>query len=184
MQISADTPREDFTIAKQTFSGAHPFTPGHTLTEGEARALNQTFIENVRNNLAKLVKSHIEAGTFDQAAMQGKVDEYMNEYEFGIRATAGPRPVRTPRDVVGTRAMELARAQIRKAILKQGGSLKDVSAKDITEKAKELVESDGRYRAKAEQQLAEEAELEVSEISVPGLDSAGTETKGKRAKAA
>src|ERR1700738_2921098 len=114
MQITADTPKGEFTIAKQTFSVFIPFAEGDILTAGEAAALNQTFSENVRNNFAKTVKAHTEAGSLDLETLHSALDDYMGEYQFGFRRTREPgeKVESVPRNPVATRALELAREAV------------------------------------------------------------------------
>jgi hypothetical protein len=47
---------EQITIAGQSFNVPIRYEEGHELTSGEASALNQTYHENIRNNLAKKAK--------------------------------------------------------------------------------------------------------------------------------
>ena len=51
MQFDTDTNRVAVTIAGAEFTVPAPFAEGHTLTAGEAAALNQLTRENVRNSL-------------------------------------------------------------------------------------------------------------------------------------
>src|SRR6266446_4903096 len=69
---------EQITIAAQTFNVPLRYEEGHELSAGEASALNQTYHENIRNNLAKKAKE----GTLTQA----DVDAYASEYQFGADA--------------------------------------------------------------------------------------------------
>lgn len=86
-------------IAGNQFSLAQPFDEGHVCTAGEAKALNQLFAENVRNNLAEKVK-----GGLDQAG----VTEYANSYEFSVSA-----PARQRLDPVEAEARKIAKGHIR-----------------------------------------------------------------------
>ena len=45
------------TIAGETFQVPVRYRAGHVLTEGEAQALNQAYVEAVRNNNAEKVRS-------------------------------------------------------------------------------------------------------------------------------
>ena len=51
---------KEITIAGQTFAVLQPYAEGHTITEAEAKALNQVRAENVRNNMAGKVKAAAE----------------------------------------------------------------------------------------------------------------------------
>ena len=78
---------KQITIAGQSFVVNLRYIAGHILTEGEAAALNQTFCENVRNNMAKKVKD---------GAGQDEVTGYANEYEFTVAGVASERKVVDP----------------------------------------------------------------------------------------
>jgi hypothetical protein len=78
---------KQITIAGQSFVVNLRYTAGHILTEGEAAALNQTFCENVRNNMAKKVKD---------GSGQDEVSTYANEYEFTVAGVASERKVFDP----------------------------------------------------------------------------------------
>lgn len=181
MQITTETPRGDFTIAKTVFSVYVPFSEGDVLTAGEANALNQTFAENIRNNFAKTVKTHLDAGTLDVEALQKALDDYQLEYEFGARRSREPGEAResTPRNPTLTRAIELAREAVRRKIREIGGNIKDYTAADISARAKKAVESNPKFLETAAKQLEEEANID---LSVEGLDSA-PEPVEKKAKA-
>ena len=179
--VTTETPRDDFTIAAETFSVYQPYAEGHALTANEAASLNQTYAENIRNNFAKTVKTAKEAGSFDAAAIQAALDVYMSKYEFGARVSSGPRAAGG--DPVLARAVELARERVQKKIREAGGNLKDYAAKDITERAKKAVEANPKFKEMAASQLQQENELDAG---VDGVDSAPTlpvEGKAKRAKA-
>ena len=49
--------QKTITIQGVEFTVASPYAEGHTITEAEAKALNQVRAENIRNNCAGLVKA-------------------------------------------------------------------------------------------------------------------------------
>lgn len=73
------------TISGKKFEVSVPYKAGHTLTISEAAVLNQTYRENVRNNLAKMVKAYLADGKSHES-IQEQVDLYTKTYEFGARA--------------------------------------------------------------------------------------------------
>src|SRR4249919_972251 len=79
---------EEITIQGQAFRVPIRYSAGHTLSEGEAGALNQTFHENLRNNFAKKVAEGTEAGV-GKDALQQQLDDYANDYQFGVRTGGG-----------------------------------------------------------------------------------------------
>lgn len=175
MQITTDTPTTEYTIAKHKFNVFKPFAEGSVLTPEEAAALNQTFAENIRNNFATKIKEHEEAGTFDETAIQAALDAYQETYVFGKRpgrpGGAGSHTGSRKSDPVKTRAMELARAAVRRKIVEVGGNLKDYPAKDISARAAKALESNPKFLETAARQLSEE-DLDVGDIGPSELDSA------------
>jgi hypothetical protein len=133
---------QSITIAGLRFKVSSPYSAGHVCTDGEARALNQTRLENVRNNLAVKAK--------DGALTQADVDAYAASYVFGER-TGG---VRT-HDPVEAEALEISRRLVRK---------KGQSTKENTEAARELLQSEkgAAIRAQATKRVAELKELMVA----------------------
>jgi hypothetical protein len=96
------------TIAGKQFEVNSPYSEGHVLNAAEAKTLNQTRHENVRNNMAKLVRDNPDS--LDQSALQAAVSEYDTGYVFGARATGGGG---FSRDPVLTEARSIARIAIR-----------------------------------------------------------------------
>jgi len=180
-EITSETPRETYTIAGESFSVPLPYVPGHRLTEGEANALNQTWAENIRNNLASRIKEAKEAGSFDQSVFQGSVDDYADSYEFGVRTGGG----RTG-DPVMAEAMTIARDLVRKAIVKKGIKLADVKAASISALAKDLIGKNPSIletaRARVEE-VRQIADVELEGLEVESGEAEAEPRKGK-AKAA
>lgn len=74
----------EVTIQGLTFSYEPRYFPGHTIDEGEAKALNQAMKENVRNNFAGKVKAFQE-GAVDEAIIRASFEEYIASYKFSDR---------------------------------------------------------------------------------------------------
>ena len=172
---------ETITIAGEEVNITPRYFEGHVLTPNEASALNQTYFENVRNNLASTVKAAKETGSFDLAAFQTTVDEYSAAYQFGVR-TGGGRSS----DPVKQAAMEIAREKVRAAITKAGLKASDYSAKAVSDKAAEVL---NRGDATADAiYAAARAQVEASKaIAIDSLDmgapSEAPAPKAKKAKA-
>lgn len=140
------------TIAGKQFPLRNPYQAGHTLTEGEASALNQLRHENVRNNSAKMVKEW----TGDPTELELKVDEYDAGYQFNVRAAGEPREASDP---VTTEARALAKAAIKAALEKAG---KKADAKAISEAANALLahpDKGPQFRRVAEERVNERRAL-------------------------
>jgi hypothetical protein len=135
-EINDSTPRTSIMIAGDNFTVPQPFAAGHVLNANEASSLNQTYAENVRNNMAGKAKAQKEAGSYAQDVFQGQVDDYTNDYEFGQRVGGGRSG-----DPIRTEAMAITRDLIRQAISKASAAdaskpkLADVSAARISELA-------------------------------------------------
>lgn len=161
-QITPETPRTSFTIGGLTFKIAEPYAEGHTLTAGEADALNQTFRENVRNNLASDIAEAVEASkkegapALDHAKLQADVEAYSSGYEFGQRGPGGGRVT----DPVEAAAMDIARELVKQAIRSKGLKLSDYKAATISELARGAIAANpgiteqARVRVEAEQKAA------------------------------
>lgn len=183
-QVDASTPREEYTIAGQALKIFQPYTSGHVLSDGEASALNQTYAENIRNNQASRVKELVEAGTYDTDAFQLELDDYMGEYEFGLRRGGGGRSG----DPVLREALLIAKDKVRSALKAKGHNLKDVSASDITTLAKQVLDG-GKYpqiMEAAKARVAAQADIADIELADPApaatVDQSAEPTR--RAKAA
>ena len=167
MQVSNETPKKEITIKGENFTVPAPYSEGHTLTEAEANVLNQTLAENLRNNFAGVVTSAKEEaeknGTeLDLGALQGQLEEYITEYEFGARRSSGPALNQTDKI-----AISMAREQVKKALVNAGKNVKDYSAEQITELAKAAVEKHPHFRELAKQQidLKKQAGAELLDIA-------------------
>ena len=164
--------KHDAKVQKVAVKIPQPFAEGHKLRANEAEALNAYYTNCVRNGIAADVKDMLtKAGAFDSEgninsdkvdskAVQKMVDDYVNEYDFGM--TTG----RTG-DPVEREAMEIARNAVRSAIQRKGGNVSDYSGKQISTKAKELMQNETygpKFREKAKQIV--NAREEVTEIDI------------------
>lgn len=73
-----------------------PIVVGYTLAdEGEAHALRQTKLENLRNNFAAAVKKEMNGGDTltpeAEAKLHAAFTEYATQYRFGVRTAGEPR---------------------------------------------------------------------------------------------
>ena len=144
---------ESITIAGQSFNVPLRYEEGHELNANEASALNQTFHENIRNNLAKKAKD----GTLTQA----EVDEYAQVYQFGHRVGGGGGP----RDPVMAAAIAIAKSQIRISFKKAaanpqskhyGKKFSDIEASAVLAAAKAAIDKDPSIMERAKARVAEE----------------------------
>lgn len=147
---------ETVTIAGKPFELPCPYAEGHTLTAGEASALNQVLHENVRNNMAKKV----ETGTAGQA----EIDAYVQNYQFGVRTGGGG----ARRDPVQARAIEIAVTKVKAGLKKQGKNLNAYTSAQFTEAGKTALKAHPEWVELARQQVEMEGAIE-SDIDVSGM---------------
>lgn len=147
------------TIQGLSFSIPQPYAVGHVLTEVEAGALNQTFAENIRNNMAGKVKKAKEAATeagteLDEATLRSEIDEYISTYSFATK-----RATRTPTDPVEKLANKLASEAIKGALKARGYDLKSVTEDQFDTLVANLLASDKGDAIKAEAKRQHDAKL-------------------------
>lgn len=143
---------EQITIAGSPFNVPVRYSEGHELTSGEASALNQTYHENIRNNLAKKAKE----GTLTQE----EVDAYANDYQFGVR-TAGTGVTRDP---VMSEAMRIAKKQLGEMLRKSGKKIGDYEVSAINDAAKKLLDKTPEIMELAKQRVAEQQSLAQADL--------------------
>ena len=141
-EIETGPGTEVITILGLRFNVQSPYSDGHVCTKGEARALNQTRLKNIRNNLAIQAK----AGALTQA----DVDAYAHSYAFGERTGR-----RRTNDPIETEALGIARRLVRK---------KGQSTKENSEAARELLQSEkgDAIRAQAAKRVAALKDLMIT----------------------
>lgn len=107
-------------ISGQAFEVSTPYAAGHTLTEAEAKVLNQTRAENIGNNFRADVKKALESGNpADIEAVKAKLAEYDAAYQFSMTQA------RTPIDPIEAEAIRIAKEIVKSKIVeKYGVSLK------------------------------------------------------------
>jgi len=157
--------REQITIVGTLYNVPNRYTAGHSLTEGEADALNQTYHENIRNNLAKQAK--------DGSLTQDGVDKYANEYVFGVRRAGSPRVT----DPVQARALKIAIAKVRAAIEAKGWKVVrevtkpsgEMTTEQLRAMAADALTKKPQWVEMARQQIAAEEALDGVEIAVGDL---------------
>ena len=133
----SDQKTKTITIQRQAFEISQPYSEGHTCTAAEAASLNQTWGENIRNNMAKVVTAaRTEAGIPDTAeghsislddetikVLQEKVTAYDNDYEFTLASVGGGRKSRDPVEIEATK---IATASITAQLRDMGVTVKQV----------------------------------------------------------
>lgn len=156
MQIDKNTETREVTIQGNQFNVPAPFAEGHPCTANEAAALNQLLAENVRNNFSKRVKETVEAGG-DIASLQKELDNYVAEYEFGVRRSAGGG--RAPVDPVEKEALNLATERVKDSLREKGYKVSDIGNAKIKELAADAVEKYPHFRDQAKKIVKERSKI-------------------------
>lgn len=155
MQFSPSAPRKNVTINEVIVSIPQPFVAGHVCTAGEAASLNQTLIENTRNNLAGKAKREKDPVPVTQEG----ADDYVANYEFGARG--GSRSAMSP---VERKAYEIAEAKVREAIKAQGIKFTEVPDEDYDALVEEVAAQPEVIKA------AEKQVRDMQKMAVEGVD--------------
>lgn len=146
----APTNGQKITIAGFSIVLPIRFAEGHVCNANEAKALQQTFAENVRNNMAKFVaKAKTDAGPDGlspevTAALHGKISDYATNYQFAARQRAEPV------DPVEREARKLARQAYIDAVKAKGIDPKTIDADALGEKIDWILENRAWYREEAQ----------------------------------
>ena len=144
-------------IQGEAFEVSTPYDEGHTLTAIEARVLNQTRLENIRNNMAKAVKEAKENGTLSD--MAGKVAEYDAQYVFTTPGSGSGRSI----DPVEREARKIARDVIRSKLAEQGRAFSEFQDKENPERHAEL---QGKLNAAIDTVAAKDEVLKAAKKNV------------------
>lgn len=158
MKFSKETPTGNFVIQGQTFNIPRPFSEAHVCTVAEAGVLNQTLAENIRNSFNLKVKEHVDAETLDVNKMQADIDEYLEQYEFGVRRGRGPV------DPVERETLNMAKDIVRAALREKGYKIADIDTEEITRLAEDVITQNPDVAKEAKRRVNERAKLRVGEI--------------------
>jgi hypothetical protein len=160
MQITEQTPRKQATVAGVAAMIPVPFVAGHSITEGEANALNQILIENVRNNVTARAKAAKEKNAeFD---VQASINEYVPAYEFGARSVAFRIT-----DPVEKLINQFAKDKVSAALRAKNIKLSSVPADKMAELVENYATKYGpQLRTLAEARVQEEASLALAELDM------------------
>lgn len=162
------------------FQVSWPYAAGHTCTEAEAKALNQTRKENLANNFAKRVKDakaldEKNGNTAETAKLASEFEKLDVEYEFtlaNVSAAAKLSPV-------DREARSMAKAAIVANLASKGRKLSDVPAgltKDeweakVAARIEEIAAQDNVIAAAKKQVAAKEKAISAVSLDL-GLDAA------------
>lgn len=166
MNFNAETPRNEITIQGTVYTVPAPFVEAHPITAGEASALNQLLAENVRNNVAGKIKAEVAKAEEEKRDpvpfTQEEVDEYVADYEFGVRRAGGSREASLPPEE--REARRIAREMIGAKLKEKGLTIKSVAPEKMEELVAQLAT---REDVKKE---ADRRVKQVGKISLEGLE--------------
>ncbi len=160
MDFNKETPTGSVIIQGKNFDIPRPFGEGYVCTGSDAGVLNQTLAENTRNNWAERVKKELEAETFDQVKVQAEIDQYLEEYEFGVRRGRGPA------DPVEREALNIAKEIVRKAIREKGYKLGDIETDDINRLAEQVIADNPDVTKEAKRRVEQRNKMTAGDLDL------------------
>lgn len=157
------------TIQGLDFEASQPYAAGHTVTEAEAKALNQVRAENLRNNFAakiKAAKGEAEALT-DEQLLQLTSDfaAYDAAYQFTLASVGGGKRETDP---VQAEAKKIAKAIVADKLKAAGKKLSDIDADVLAGAIAKVAESEGVQKA-AKKAVADRQKAAETDLSDLGL---------------
>ncbi len=144
------------TIAEQTFNVNEPYQAGHTITEIEAKVLNQTRAENVGNNLRTTIKEALEKGK-SHDEMQEIVAKYDGEYDFSKGGSN-----RVVLDPLEKEARKVAREYIKDYLAEQGRKLKEVEDEALEAEIDRIAQNDQVLELAKERLAAKQKKVQIN----------------------
>lgn len=182
----------DITIQDLVFKAPQPYGAGHVLKENEASALNQTFLENLRNNFAAKVRAAREAvakslgvkvdevknDQLDKTALDDDFSKYAAEYEFGTRK--GGRIL----DPIEREMRDIAEEIVKAALRSKNIKLNSVSPQQMDQYIQGAIAKRPAIREEAERRVAATsaaAEIELGDLIGGGVTDAATGTSEEAA---
>lgn len=178
--IPAQPSTVEITIQGLAFEVDRPYAAGaHTLTAGEANALNQTRAENLRNNFASVVKkamadyrkannmaedAEVAVSNLDHDALKAEFETYVKEYEFSERAGGGGP--RTPKDPVEREANRIAWDKIKVALGKQNIKIDSISAERKAELIASAIEKYPAITEEAQRRVNTAADIALGDLNI------------------
>ena len=148
-------------IYGQELAVPQPYAAGHTLTEIEAKVLNQTFAENIANNQRKNIKAALDGGEGAPTLAEAIAgfNEYAASYAF-TEAAAGGGGRKSTMTPLEKEARKIATALVMKHLKDSGRKKSDVDAEAFAAQVAQLAEDEkvlkiAKRRVKENEELAE-----------------------------
>jgi hypothetical protein len=150
---SPDSPTQSITIGGLVFTAPAPYTEGHVLSAVEAKVLNTTLGENLRNNFAKQVKDAQAAGELGDevlAKLHADFAAYAAGYAFASKRGGGTR---TSADPVAKEAFRIAKDVVLRALRAKNIDIKTLPEGKLDGLVKGLLEKDSKYLEEAKRRI-------------------------------
>lgn len=177
-----------FTIQGREYTAVPPYVAGHVLNENEANTINQTWIENVRNNFAggdlrKLKLRVAETNQWfkgegedrkpdwervtnddlDAEELETLFAKYVENYEFGARRAGGTR---TPSDPVEAEARRIAKEALRPLLAAQNYKISEITADQWRDLIDQALNAKPEIRELARERVAATKGLDLSSLKI------------------
>jgi hypothetical protein len=142
---------------------------GAQLDDNMAHTLQQTRLENIRNNMASRIKRLMNGSdklSDEQVrAAEEEVRKYANEYKFGARSTTGPR---TTRDPLEKEMIKLAREDLAAAYFAKHGD--KLRGEALNENAQKLLDArHDEYVTRARRNLQDREAVGAEVLQAAGI---------------
>lgn len=129
MELPANCPTRARTIGGVEVQVPTPYHEGYVLSEAEAQMLNQTFAENISNNMRSKATGE-DGNKLSSEALQPLIDEYVAKYQPGVRQGGGGGGARalTPVEV---EVRNLATAKLKEILKSKGLKQRDINFTEV-----------------------------------------------------
>jgi hypothetical protein len=132
MEIAEGTPTRARTIGGVTVQVPAPYSEGYVLSGPEADMLNQTFAENISNNMrAKAMDGDRQLSPEE---FQPLIDEYITKYSPGVRSGGGGGGGARALTPVEVEVRNLATAKLKEILKSKGLKQKDIPFTETRDK--------------------------------------------------
>lgn len=172
-QVEMNTaPTREISVQGLAVTVKQPYTEGHVITPSEAYALNQTFAENIGNNVRALINKLLKEHTKDKIeelphevlrALRAKAEEYSDSYEFSISGRGGPR---APVDPVAREAFKIAGDILRGHLKKKEIKLADLPEGKFEELVQGILTKNPQIEEEAKRRVENRKELADSLLDI------------------
>lgn len=156
-----DSDSHTITIQGLDFPVSMPYGAGHQCSEAEAEVLNQTRLENLRNNFAGKVKKAKAQGLTpeSEAALREEFLRYERLYTFAARVGAAPQLSASQRE-----AHKIAKGMVHEALRAKGHDPKTIPHAKMQEMVHALIARRPDITEEAERRIARARELTIEAL--------------------